>query len=74
MSPDWTPYQHGLTITRYCAALVAEAPVTVFTLVYVRTAAGGPPSKALIYVTFVTSIVTGALLGHQMAIGQYKFL
>jgi len=74
VGPDWTPYQHGLTIHRYWAAVAAQAPVTLFTVNYVRTAAGGLPRKALIYATLAAAVVAGVIFGHHLALNQYQFL
>jgi hypothetical protein len=44
--PDWTPYQHGISIAHYQGALLFQAPVTLFSFLYLdagfRGASSGP--------------------------------
>ena len=33
--PDWTPYQHGISISRYMKALAFQTPITLFSLLFI---------------------------------------
>lgn len=73
---DWRPYQHGLTINRYAAALAVQALVTLFSVAY--TAAGSGTARvsrrSVIRLALAAAIVVGAVAGFRIAQGQYQFL
>jgi hypothetical protein len=74
LSPDTEPYQHGLTMARYLAALVLQATATVFNVAYLRVAVGRVSWKVVAVLSIVTAVVVGSVWGHHLASGQFQFL
>ncbi len=72
--PDWKPYQHGLTLARYAAALAFQVPATLFSVAYAATSAARPSRKTVILLAFAAAIIAGGIMGHRTAEGQYQFL
>jgi hypothetical protein len=72
--PDWTPYQHGLTMKRFFTMLIIQAPITLFSLSYCDASIRHNSRKPVVIVALMLAVVVGALYGHWMAVNQYKFL
>jgi hypothetical protein len=72
--PDWMPYRHGISISRYMTALAFQAPVTLFSLLYIdagfRTASKWP----LLIVALVITIAGGVVWGYATAQQQIELL
>lgn len=61
---DWEPYRHGLTVWRYIGALMAQAPVTLFSFLYVEVAARKLPARRVVLPAFAIIISAGILMGY----------
>lgn len=72
--PDWKPYQHGLTLARYAAALAFQVPATLFSVAYAAAGATRPSRKTVILLAFAAAVIAGGIMGHRTAEGQYQFL
>jgi hypothetical protein len=71
--PDWTPYQHGITPTRYLSTLVAQALVTGFALLFCL-AAERRLKKWIVLSAFMIAFVGGGIQGQRMAEDQFQYL
>jgi hypothetical protein len=69
---DWQPYQHGITFWRYAYTLCWQTPVTVFSLLYVKTPIGFLSRKRLIGVLFFMSCALGISVGYVGAESQIR--
>jgi hypothetical protein len=74
VGPDWTPYQHGLTIQRYLAILAVQAAISLFSLWYCDATLRRASKKPVILTALVLVLALGAIFGHVMATTQYQFL
>ncbi len=45
--PDWTPYQHGLTMQRYLKGFTVQAPLTLLSVLYLDAGPRPTPSRLL---------------------------
>lgn len=72
--PDWKPYQHGLTVTRYVATLAFQAPVTLFSVVYAAAGTARLSRRTVILLALAAAVAFGGIMGHREAEGQYQFL
>jgi hypothetical protein len=74
VGPDWTPYQHGISSSRYIGALKFQAPVTLFGFLYLDAGIRGVSRKTVIIATLAIAIAAGVIRGHFLAQRQYQFL
>jgi hypothetical protein len=74
VGPDWTPYQHGISRSRYMGALEFQAPVTLFGFLYLDADIRGVSKKTVIIATLAIAIAAGIIRGHFLAQHQYQFL
>jgi hypothetical protein len=72
--PDWTPYQHGISISRYLGALTFQAPVTLFGLMYVDAGFRGASRWLILTAALTIAIVVGGLFGYVTAQEQIALL
>jgi hypothetical protein len=74
--PDWTPYQHGLTLRRYLAVLGIQVAISVFSLMrsHVRAQGRGNAGIKLLLAVLAACAVVGVILGYRGALSQYQFL
>jgi hypothetical protein len=72
--PDWTPYQHGLTLQRYLVMLAFQTPITLFSLWYCDTSIRARSKKSIIVAALLFAGVVGVIWGYRMAEAQYQFL
>ncbi len=70
----WQPYQHGMNSSRYLAAFVGQASVTIFSLLYFESTLRGRSRKTVILVGLLLATVIGVFLGVRQAISQYQFI
>jgi hypothetical protein len=73
-SPDWTPYQHGLTMQRYVTMLAIQTPISLFSFWYCDALLRSAPKKWAILTALAIAIVAGVIWGHELAKNQYQFL
>jgi hypothetical protein len=71
VGPDWSPYQHGLSISRYMRTLAIQAPVTLFSF---DAGFRGGSKKPLLMAVLALAVVVGGILGHENAQQQFQFL
>ncbi len=71
---DWQPYAHGLSLPRYAAALVIQAPVTLFNFCYFKAHTQKTSKKAIILWTLGLAVAVGCALGYSSALDQYQYL
>ncbi|MET3353821.1 UNVERIFIED_ORG: magnesium-transporting ATPase (P-type) [Xanthobacter viscosus] len=69
---DWEPYQHGLTRSRYMVALMAQAPITLFSFLYVEVAARKLQTKWVVLTAFAIIISAGILIGYSESENQIR--
>jgi hypothetical protein len=71
--PDWTPYEHGLTTRRYLMSLAIQAPITLFSFLYLDV--GSRRGKGTILLgALALAVVIGGIWGHMRAEDQFRFL
>lgn len=71
---DWRPYEHGLTLSRFAAALVIQAPVTLFNFCYFESHVRQFPKKVVVLTALGLAVMVGSAWGYLWALGQYQFL
>jgi hypothetical protein len=57
--PAWAPYQHGISIARYLAALAIQTPVTLFAFLYFEADRHRRSKAPIIIATLVLAIAIG---------------
>jgi hypothetical protein len=72
--PDWTPYQHGLTLRRYLTMLAVQTPITLFSLAYCNATIRHGSKWPFILAALVLTVLVGVIWGYWRAKGQYQFL
>ncbi len=72
--PDWTPYQHGISISRYMGALAFQAPITLFTFLFIDAGFRGASKWLILVAALVIAIVVGSMYGYVTAQGQIELL
>jgi hypothetical protein len=74
VSPDWTPYQHGISLKRYLDSLLFQTPVTLFSFLYFNANVRGASKWPILIATLVIVIATGCVWGYFTAQKQIAFL
>jgi hypothetical protein len=59
LRPVWAPYQHGISIAHYLAALAVQTPVTLFAFLYFEADRQHRPKAPIIITTLVLAIAIG---------------
>jgi hypothetical protein len=72
--PDWTPYQHGLTLQRYLIMFAIQTPITLFSVLYCDATICNRSKKWIIIGAFLFAVVVGGIYGLWRAQVQYQFL
>ena len=72
--PDWRPYQHGMTATRYLGVLAFQAPATLFSAAYAAAGDGRLSRRIVLLLALTAAVVAGGITGHRQAEQQYQFL
>jgi hypothetical protein len=57
--PEWAPYQHGIAIARYLAALAVQTPVTLFAFLCFEADRQHRSKAPIIIAAFVVAIAIG---------------
>jgi hypothetical protein len=70
--PDWTPYRHGISISRYMKALAFQAPVTLFSLLYIDAGFRGASKWPVLIAALVITIAGGGVWGYATAQQQIE--
>jgi len=74
VGPEWTPYQHGISLSRYMKTLGFQASATLFSFLYFDTGFRGGSQKRVIVSTLAIAIVVGGIWGRVTAQQQFQFL
>lgn len=69
IGPPSPPYQHGISISRYATALGVQAPVTLFSLLYLDTEFRRASRWPLLTATLIVTIGSGGIWGYVTAQG-----
>lgn len=72
--PDWTPYQHGISIARYARALAFQGPITLFSFLYFDAGFRGASKWPVLIAALVLTIAGGVIWGHVTAQQQIELL
>jgi hypothetical protein len=72
--PDWTPYRHGISLSRYMKALAFQSPVTLFSLLYLDTGFRGASKWPILIAAFAIVLVAGVAYGCVTAQQQIALL
>ncbi len=70
-SPDWKPYQHGITVQRYLVALAYQAPISIFAIVSFEPGLLRTTRKTIRLIAIGCAVLAGAWYGHAMAVADY---
>ena len=65
--PEWMPYQHGISIARYLGALMFQAPVTLFSFLYVEADFRGAYKSPILIAALVVTIAGAGIWGYGVA-------
>jgi hypothetical protein len=57
--PAWAPYQHGISIARYLAALAVQTPATLFAFLYFEADRQHRAKAPIVIAAFVVAIAIG---------------
>jgi hypothetical protein len=72
--PNWTPYQHGISVTRYMKALAFQSPVTLFSFLYIDAGFRGASKWPFVIAALVIAIAAGGIWGYVTAQQLIKLL
>jgi hypothetical protein len=72
--PDWTPYQHGISISRYLGALAFQAPVTLFSFLYIDAGFRGASKWPILIASLVLALASGGIWDYVTAQQQIELL
>ncbi|QPF84289.1 hypothetical protein IC762_32510 [Bradyrhizobium genosp. L] len=72
--PDWTPYQHGITLHRYFTTLMFQAAPTLFSLLHMDLGTRGKSRTRLLLVTAALVAIAGSIGGYTAAQQQIRLL
>jgi hypothetical protein len=67
VGPDWTPYEHGLSLSRYMKTLAIQAPITLFSFLYFDADFRGYSKKPIRVIPLAIAIVIGLIWGYMLA-------
>jgi len=72
--PDWVPFRHGLSLSRFMSSLAVQAPVTLFSLLYFDAGLRGNSKRLIVVTSLAIAIVVGLTGGYLRAQNQLQFL
>lgn len=72
--PDWKPYQHGISITRYIGALAFQTPVTLFGFLHMDAGFRGTSKWPLLGAAALLTITIAGIWGYVTAQRQIELL
>ena len=72
--PDWTPFKHGLSVSRFMSSLAVQAPVTLLSFLYFDAGLRGSSKKPLLVAALAIAVAMGLIGGYTMAQNQIQFL
>jgi hypothetical protein len=74
VGPDWVPFKHGLSLSRFMSSLAVQTPVTLFSFLYFDAGPGRLSKKSVLVTSLATAIVVGLIWGYLRAQNQLQFL
>jgi hypothetical protein len=74
VGPDWTPFQHGISMVRYLGSMGFQAPVTLFGLLYFDAGSKGRARWPVVIAALAIASVVGAIWGYENAQQQIQLL
>jgi hypothetical protein len=74
VGPDWTPFEHGLSVLRFLLSLAAQAPVTLFNFLYLNARLRGTSKISILVASLAIAITFGLINGYSKAQNQLQFL
>ncbi len=74
VGPDWVPFKHGLSLSRFISSLAVQAPVTLFSFLYFGADLGRLSKKSVLVASLAAAIVVGLIWGYLKAQNQLQFL
>lgn len=74
VGPDWVPFKHGLSLSRFISSLAVQAPITLFSFLYFDADLGRLPKKSVLVASLAAAIVVGLIWGYWRAQNQLQFL
>jgi hypothetical protein len=72
--PDWRPFQHGISFTRYIGALAFQTPVTLFGFLYVDAGFRGASRWPLLVAAALLTVAIACIWGYVTAQQQIELL
>jgi hypothetical protein len=72
--PDWTPYQHGISISRYMGAFSFQAPITLFSFLYIDAGFRGASKWPVLIAALAITIGIGGIWGYVTAQEQIELM
>jgi hypothetical protein len=67
-------YEHGISVSRYAAALAVQAPITLFSFLYFDAGLRGASRRPVVIAALALAVAIGGILGYFSAQAQYQFL
>jgi hypothetical protein len=67
-------YHHGISVTRYLAAVLIQIPVTLFSFLYFEAAFRGRSRSTLVLAALAIALAAGVVRGYLLARDQFQFL
>jgi len=74
VDPDWTPFKHGLSVSRYITTLIIQTPITLFSFLYFNAGLRDRSKKPVLLAALAVTVVVGGIWGYTTARDQYQFL
>jgi hypothetical protein len=69
---DWTPYQHGISTSRYLGALSFQTPATLFSFTYFEARYRGRSARLLLLAVLTIAVAVSVVCGYKMTRDQIK--
>jgi hypothetical protein len=71
-TPDWEPYQHGISASRYLGALAFQAPATLFSFAYLEARFRGRSVKPVLLAVLAMAVAVSVVAGYGMTPNQVE--
>jgi hypothetical protein len=70
--PDWAPYQHGISTSRYSDALSFQAPATLFSFAFLEAKFRGRSVKPVLFAVVAIAVAVSVVWGYGMTRDQIE--
>jgi hypothetical protein len=70
--PEWTPYQHGISTSRYLGALSFQAPATLFSFAFLEARFRGRSVKPVLFTVLAIAVTFSIAWGYAMTRDQIE--